>query len=213
MSRPIDLTPLDAYRELYYGVPVETIADWLDCSLSQAKALKAGKTRPSASSLKLFKLHLEGRVLTDEWAGWGVRRGVLCDPEGHETTQPQLRAYPFVWQLAHEYGRQNQAAQAELSRIISRVLHRPESGNPQQRQRLRMPDQAAEPSETTDAIAQNRKSSVGGGGADAASRHQPQPRQTPRAAQPPRAEGPSDREMEAYNQWLGDMGFLRAKSA
>ena len=100
-------------------MPVATIAEWCDISESTAKSLKGGWANPSASVVKLMKLHLEGRILTDEWRGWGVLRGKLCDPEGHETTQAQLRAYPIVYALANEYGKTNSRASDTLFRLAS----------------------------------------------------------------------------------------------
>lgn len=64
-------------------------------------------------------LHRDGRILTDEWQGWGVLKGKLCDPEGHELTQGQLRAYAIVWQLAAEYGKSNSTAGDTLVRLAS----------------------------------------------------------------------------------------------
>jgi hypothetical protein len=110
--------PRDSFVDLFYGYPVELIMDWCCVSYDTAVSLKKGQ-KPSRRVLKLFELHRDGRVLGPEWDGWGVRKDVLCDPEGRETTQSQLRAYPIIWQLAREYGRQNSTADATITRLAS----------------------------------------------------------------------------------------------
>ncbi len=83
-------------------------------------------------------LHRDGRILTSEFDGWGVRKGMLCNPEGHELTQGQLRAYPFVYALAVEYGRTNSRARDTLYRLASRdqpATNRKAGADPDTRQR------------------------------------------------------------------------------
>ncbi len=67
--------------------------------------------------MKLFQLHALGRILTEEWEGWSVLKGKLCNPEGNELSQGQVRAYPFVYQLAQEYGKVNPRADEVLQRL------------------------------------------------------------------------------------------------
>lgn len=104
---------------ILYGVPAETIRDLCGVSLRQALAYKQGKAKPSAAVLKLVTLHIEGRILGDAFAGWSARGAELVDPEGHHTTQAQLRAYPFVWQLARDLARGDPIATAALDRYSS----------------------------------------------------------------------------------------------
>lgn len=106
-------------KELFYGYPDWVIADWCCVTLQTARHWKSGIRAPGPAATKLFMLHRDGRILTSEWEGWGIHKGKLCDPEGHETTQGQLRAYPFIFQLAHEYGRHSPAAQEQLARLIT----------------------------------------------------------------------------------------------
>jgi hypothetical protein len=122
----------DSTCELFYGYPDWVIAEWCCVSLNTARQWKSGARAPGPAATKLFTLYRDGRILDDAWQGWAVHRGKLCDPEGHETTQAQLRAYPFIWQLAHEYGRQNPAAKDELTRLIAWQLGRaaPSHGQP-----------------------------------------------------------------------------------
>jgi hypothetical protein len=107
-------------KELFYGFPDWAIADWCCVSLQTARHWKSGLRAPGPAALKLFKLHRDGRILTSEFDGWGVHRGKLCDPEGHELTQGQLRAYPFVYAIALEYGKTNSRARDALYRLASR---------------------------------------------------------------------------------------------
>ena len=68
---------------------------------------KRGDRLPSKQAAKLFMLHASGRVLGSEWRDWSVKKNVLVDPEGNETTQELLRAYAMVWQLAGELSRKD----------------------------------------------------------------------------------------------------------
>ena len=104
-------------KELFYGYPDWVIAEWCCVSLQTARHWKSGIRAPGPAATKLFMLHRDGRILTSEWEGWGIHQGKLCDPEGHETSQGQLRAYPFVWQLANEFARFEESAAQALSRL------------------------------------------------------------------------------------------------
>jgi len=107
-------------KELFYGYPDWVIADWCCVTLQTARHWKSGIRAPGPAATKLFMLHRDGRILTSDWEGYGIHRGKLCDPEGHELTQVQLRAYPFVYALAVEYGRTNSRARDTLYRLASR---------------------------------------------------------------------------------------------
>ena len=109
-------------KELFYGYPDWVIAEWCCVSLQTARHWKSGIRAPGPAATKLFMLHRDGRILTSEWEGWRLRNGKLCDPEGHETTQGQLRAYAFIYALAAEFGRQNDAARRELDTIVGQKL-------------------------------------------------------------------------------------------
>lgn len=109
---------------ILYGVPAETIRDLCGVSLRQALAYKQGKAKPSAAVIQLVTLHAEGRILGDAFAGWSARGSALIDPEGHHTSQSQLRAYAFVWQLARELARGDAAATAALDRYADLASER-----------------------------------------------------------------------------------------
>jgi hypothetical protein len=99
---------------LLYGVPAQVIADLCGVTPRLAKAYKEGRAKPAPAVLRLVSLYIQGRILGPEFDGWAVRGNRLCDPEGHSTTQSQLRAYVFVWQLARELSRGDAAAAAML---------------------------------------------------------------------------------------------------
>jgi hypothetical protein len=108
-------------KELFYGYPDWAIAEWCCVHIQTARHWKSGIRKPGPSALKLFMLHRDERILTDEWGGFSVRKGKLVGPEGNEIDQAQLRVYPLVWQLAAEYGRLNPGANEMFARIIDRL--------------------------------------------------------------------------------------------
>lgn len=85
---------------LFYGYPPELIASWCQVSTSTAYLYKLGQRKPSRQAVRLFVLHRDRRVLTDEWKGWLVKRDVLVDPEGNETSRDLLRNYVLMLQFA-----------------------------------------------------------------------------------------------------------------
>ena len=90
---------------IFHGYPAELVAQWCAVSLRTARALKSGKRKPSPTVAKLFLLHRDGRVLTEEWRGWVVRKGCIVDPEGASTTRIQLHGYWLIMQYAREIAR------------------------------------------------------------------------------------------------------------
>lgn len=103
---------------LFYGYPVELIADWCAVSRHTAYLYKIGARKPSRQALRLFVLNRDGRVLDDTWKGWAVHRSKLVDPDGNETTQGQLRAYWLILQLARELANNDSKALEEFRRIL-----------------------------------------------------------------------------------------------
>lgn len=69
-------------------------------SLSTAYLYKIGQRRPSKQAVRLFVLHRDRRVLTDEWKGWRLTEHCLIDPEGNETHRNMLRGYAMMLQYA-----------------------------------------------------------------------------------------------------------------
>jgi len=108
-------------KDLFYSYPDWLIAEVCRVHIQTARHWKSGIRKPGPTALQLWSLYVQGRILPDEWQGWGVRKAMLCDPEGHEISQAQLRAWPFVWQLAAEYGKLNAGASELLSRLCARL--------------------------------------------------------------------------------------------
>lgn len=114
------LTP-HALRAEFYSYPDWWIAQVCAVHIQTARHWKAGVREPGKTALKLWRLHRDGKILGDEWAGFAVRGGNLVDPEGHETSQAQLRAWPFVWQLAAENARLNPGANEFFQQLLARL--------------------------------------------------------------------------------------------
>lgn len=141
--------PRYASRALFHGFPATLIAGVLGCTQQTAYHFKSGIRRPGATALRLWTLYHNGRILGDEWNGWQARDGVLFDPEGHRTTQPMLRAYAYVWQLARELARGDPIATEALDRYAFLATARLE------RERKKRGTRAAAAS-TTDAALRSR---------------------------------------------------------
>lgn len=109
---------------IFYSTPAEVIRDLCDVTLRQAKAYKSGRCAPHPSVVKLVVLHSEGRILGPSWAGWCAQGATITDPEGKSTTVDQLRAYPFVWALAREFGRDNPRVSSVLDGYASLAAER-----------------------------------------------------------------------------------------
>lgn len=103
---------------VFYGFPAELVAEWCGVHVRTAQRWKDGRSQPSLSALKLFRLHSERRVLGKEWNGWLINQGNLVDPEGQSTTQGQLRAYAHVYALCRELARGDKSAESLLDRLI-----------------------------------------------------------------------------------------------
>ena len=58
-----------AQLNMFYGIPERQIAEWCGIGLSTAYAYKTGDLKPSKPVAKLFRLHRDRRILTDERQG------------------------------------------------------------------------------------------------------------------------------------------------
>jgi hypothetical protein len=103
---------------VFYGYPAELVAKWCCVPLHVAESWKAGRIYPSPAEFRLFTLYRDRKVLTDEWDGWIVKRELLVDPDGAESTQGQLRAYHFVYQLAYALVQDSPANRQRLDAIV-----------------------------------------------------------------------------------------------
>lgn len=113
MGQPLQFT-------IFHGYPAELVAEWCCVSLRQARNLKSGKVRPSKQVARLFLLHRDRRVLTDEWREWLIKPGAIVDPDGNETTRAQLHGYWLIMQFAREIARERGPdAYAESQRLMA----------------------------------------------------------------------------------------------
>lgn len=113
--------PADSQRIIggvFYGYPAELVAEICGVSVETAVRWKSGKATPSRPTLRLFDLHRRRKVLASPcWEGWLVNGDALVDPDGNATTQANLRAYFFVYQLAAELVRDRPEAAERLQEI------------------------------------------------------------------------------------------------
>lgn len=103
---------------VFYGYPAELVAEICGVELETAQRWKSGEVTPSRPALRLFDLHRRRKVMASSaWEGWVVKDDALVDPDGNETTQAQLRAYYFVFQLAAELAHDSPEALERLAQI------------------------------------------------------------------------------------------------
>lgn len=112
------MTGRHSTKDLFYSYPDWLIAQVCVVHIQTARHWKSGIRKPSATALRLWSLYTDGRILTDEWKRWGVRKGALCTPEGQEITQRQLAAWPWIWDMAQAYARANRRAADQLVHLV-----------------------------------------------------------------------------------------------
>lgn len=103
---------------VFYGYPADLVAKWCCVTLDVAQDWKSGRVSPSPTELRLFTLYRDRKVLTDGWQGWICKDDTLVDPAGNESTQGQLRAYHFVYQLAYALVQESPANRHRLDSIL-----------------------------------------------------------------------------------------------
>lgn len=102
MTRPVGRPRKTEKLNVFYGYPVELVAEWCSVARSTAYAWKTGSLKPSKPAAKLFRLHRDRMVLTPEWKGWFVTRKAIVDPDGNETPRNLLHNYFFMMQYCRE---------------------------------------------------------------------------------------------------------------
>lgn len=117
---------------LFHNHDPKQIAAWCQVSLQTAYLYKIGQRKPSRQAVRLFVLHRDRRVLTDEWEGWLLKPEGIVDPEGNETYRSLLRGYFLMMQLVREMSlvRGGRAGRARYERIAEKMddEHRRERG-------------------------------------------------------------------------------------
>jgi len=111
---------------IFYGYPVELIAQWCQVSKGTAYLYKIGQRKPSAQAVRLFVLHRDRRVLTEEWKGWLIKPACIVDPEGNETSQSLLHGYFAILQYVQSVVRTHEGTNGvnELQRLLTSVSRR-----------------------------------------------------------------------------------------
>jgi hypothetical protein len=71
--------------------------------------------------VKLFLLHRDRAVLGAAWKGWVIKGESIVDPDGNETSQPLLRNYFWVVQIARALAAEvgQERYRAELDRLLA----------------------------------------------------------------------------------------------
>jgi hypothetical protein len=71
---------------LFDGYSAVEIGEVCRCSLQTVYHWKSGVRAPSARALKLWRLHRDEQVLTEQFRGFRVRGAELIDPQGKALT-------------------------------------------------------------------------------------------------------------------------------
>jgi len=103
---------------VFYGYPIEWIAENCAGSLEQARRYKSGRARIPKPVMRLFVLHRDRRVLGPAWRDWIIKPDAIVDPEGAETTRSQLHSYSLVMQYARELAAERGEASLEHFRRL-----------------------------------------------------------------------------------------------
>lgn len=136
LTRPAFSTNCDGWRmrrrrvtflSPFYGYPPEIISAWCCVSVRTARACKNGSKRPSRPVMRLFRLHQELRVLTDEWEGFKVTPKGILDPAGNMTHPNQLEHFCLIMQCAAKIARSGSDGADGLRVLLRAVAQR---GNP-----------------------------------------------------------------------------------
>jgi len=102
----------------FYGYPPALIAEWCCVTRRQAVRLCQGTARPSPATLKLFRLHADGRVLTAAFRDFRVHKDRIYDEAGVGTTALQLRMYGLMMQWAADVARRDEKLSAEYHNLL-----------------------------------------------------------------------------------------------
>ena len=114
--------PSSAIRPaIFSGYPVELVARWCAVSLSTARQYKSGKRNPSLQALRLFTLHRDQLVLTNQWRGWKINGDSIVDPDGNATTRGQLHGYSLILQWVAAVAARDPSTQRQYYELLKRA--------------------------------------------------------------------------------------------
>ena len=86
----------------FYGYPADVIAEWCCVSVGTAKLYKSGHRKPSKAVLKLFRLHRDQRILSDDWEGFRVIGDKIYRPDGRHIRPVDIHLIVLLWQALSE---------------------------------------------------------------------------------------------------------------
>lgn len=106
---------------LFYGFPVEVIASWCQVTKGTAYLYKVGQRKPSRQAIRLFVIHRDRRLLTEEWKGWVIKPDSIVDPKNNKTPRNLLRGYSLILQYVNAVVERYEGEQGkeDLRRILN----------------------------------------------------------------------------------------------
>jgi hypothetical protein len=113
-----------------FGIPVNEIARICHVDLVTARRWKRGATCPPKTALMLLSGDLA--CIHPAWAGWTIKRGLLCSPEGWEATPGHVRGLQMINATLAAYRSENaslKAAVRHLEAQASGFENQPEPGS------------------------------------------------------------------------------------
>lgn len=83
---------------IFDGYPASLIQEVCGVSKVTANLWKRGKRVPSKRAVRLFRLHVQGRVMPRSWDGWffNEKNGEIVSPEGWCFDPGRLRALEIL---------------------------------------------------------------------------------------------------------------------
>lgn len=98
-----------------YGIPINEIARICHVDLATARRWKRGATCPPKTALMLLCGDLG--CLHPDWAGWTMKRGLLCSPEGWEATPGHVRGLQMINATLAAYRSENASLKAAVRHL------------------------------------------------------------------------------------------------
>lgn len=98
-----------------YGIPVKDIARICGVDLSTARRWKREATCPPKTALMLLTGDLG--MLHPDWAGWTLKRGLLCSPEGWEATPGHVRGLQMINATLAAYRSENASLKSAVRHL------------------------------------------------------------------------------------------------
>jgi hypothetical protein len=98
-----------------YGIPIKEIARICGVSLKTAQRWKAGQSVPPKPALMILEQDLG--CFHPDWAGWTMKRGLLCSPEGWEATPGHVRGLQMINATLAAYRSENASLKSAVRHL------------------------------------------------------------------------------------------------